>query len=174
MGKGILHPQPCGIRGRRDNLSESISTDSRTASKLINEKAGSESTIQLASNGPSPLTVQIVKKDTCQALLPGITPIPAEQLGHLTSTLNLSLNQAKKAATIIRSWKGRNSIETAAIDSLRSKDKDLKDFFDTKQLELMKTGGEAVTRDVVFCGDVEGLIHYLLEAMNVEGTTQSR
>jgi len=38
----------------------------------------------------------------------------------------------------------------------------------------MKTGGEAVTRDVVFCGDVEGLIHYLLEAMNVEGTTQSR
>ena len=139
------------------------------ASKLINEKAGSESTIQLASNGPSPLTVQIVKKDTCRALFPGVTPIPAEQLGHLTSTLNLSLNQAKKAATIIRSWKVRNSIETAAIDSLRSKDKDLKDFFDTKQLELMKTGGESVTRDVVFCVDVEGLIHYLLEARNVEG-----
>ena len=114
--------------------------------------------------------VQIVKKDTCQALLPGITPIPAEQLGHLTSTLNLSLaKKAKKAATIIRSWKGRNSIETAAIDSLRSKDKDLKDFFDTKQLELMKTGGESVTRDVVFYVEVEGLIHYLLEARNVEG-----
>ena len=90
IGKGILHPQPCGIRGRRDNLSESISTDSRTAeilaSKLINAKAGSESTIQLASNGPSPITVQIVKKDTCRALFPGITPIPAEQLGHLSIT----------------------------------------------------------------------------------------
>ena len=33
----------------------------------------------------------------------------------------------------------------------------------------MKIGGESVTRDVVFYVEVEGLIHYLLEARNVEG-----
>ena len=54
------------------------------------------------------------------------------------------------------------------METLRSQDKDLNDFFANKQLELV-SGGVKVSRDVVFCLDVKGLIDQMLLARNVEG-----
>ena len=175
VGKGISHPQPCGKRDRRDNIKESMDADPRAAevlaSKLIAEKASSstQSTIQLASDGPRPLSIQVEKKKPNRALFPGDQPVSTEQFSHLSNTLNLSLNQAKKAATIFRTWKGRKSIEAGVVDSMRAKDKDLEDFFDIQTLQFALTGGETVNRDVVYCVNVEGLIDYLLEERKVEG-----
>ena len=56
VGKGIPHPQPCGMRDRRENISETLDADPGAAevlaSKLIAEKDRSsiQSTIQLASD----------------------------------------------------------------------------------------------------------------------------
>ena len=59
------------------------------------------------------------------------------------------LDQTKKATTIIRSWKGKKSIEADSLETLISKDKELEDFFDVKQIDLV-AGGESVKRDVVY------------------------
>ena len=72
------------------------------------------------------------------------------------------LDQTKKATTIIRSGKGKKSIEANSLETLISKDKELEDFFDVKQIDLV-AGGEPVKRDVVYCTDVEKLIDHILK-----------
>ena len=86
------------------------------------------------------------------------------------SVNKLSLNQVSKASKILRSWKGRDAIESGAIKKLRLHDKSLQPYFTwntfgmdsaTKQ---ERNNDNKVERCVVYCHDIQGLISSLNDA----------
>ena len=96
------------------------------------------------------------------------TQIPASELGQMMSTNKMSLNQVKRSAKLMRSWKGRNSFEPGVLSKLREADKSLQPFFSLNACEMDssikedRANGKKITRPVVYSNDILGLIDNIL------------
>ena len=177
IGKGISHPQPCTLFDRRASLENIFEADSMgleiAASALIRQKVSNSpnniSTIQLATGGHSmTLSKPGSSLHTKKGLFQDI-PIPASEFSHLKTVCKLSNLQAKKTAKFVRSWKGRDAIESGALDKLSDDDKALVNFFTAKKClmdssnKTERMDGKKVERNLVYCHNLTGLIDYICQ-----------
>lgn len=118
IGKGIPHPQPCGISERRENLQDSMHEDPRgaemAASTLIRHKIDAapkdSSSIQLATSG-MPMNIPIPGRARVRKSLFQEQSVLTSELQRLMSLNNMSQKQTEQTAKLIRSWKGRDFFE---------------------------------------------------------------
>ena len=173
--KGISHPQPCGLVERRASLENIYKDDLKgleiAASTLIKQKVanspGETSTIQLATRGKQ---MTISKPDTSSRTKRALfqdEPISASELGKLKTDCKLSQQQTKQIAKFYRSWKGRNSFESGALDKLKEDDRALEHYF-TSTVVLMDSSNKSermdetkVERVLVYCHNFSGLIDHI-------------
>ena len=114
IGKGIQHPQPCGISDRRANLHDAMLEDPRgaemAASALIKEKIDAapkdSSCIQLATSG-LPTNIPINCPSRARKSLFQDESVPASELQRLMTLNNMSQKQTEQTAKLIRSWNGQ-------------------------------------------------------------------
>ena len=133
IGKGISHPQPCGLSERRASLENIFTNDviglELAALVLIRETVANSpdntSTIQLSTPG-KPLT--ILKPGTSTRTKKALfqdKPISASEFSNLRTDCKLSQQQSKQIPKFFRTWKGRNSFESGALNKLKEEDKAL-------------------------------------------------
>ena len=176
VGRGIPHPQPCGISRRRDNLAEEVMKDARgaeqVASSVLKRKAAEAppdaSSISLATKGRDlPVPLPSSSKQS-EALFQG-KPVPASEFAKLQSVTNMSYNQLEQVAHWYRVANGRNSVEAGLMKKLKLEDNAVEDFFSAVECEMDspckedRAEGKTVKRSVVYCTNITGLLDYLRE-----------
>ena len=175
LGKGISHPQPCGLVERRASLENIYKDDLKgmeiAASSLIKQKIANSpdetSTIQIATRGKQ---MTISKPDTSSRTKRALfqdEPISASELSKLKTDCKLSQQQTKQIAKFYRTWKGRNSFERGALDKLKEDDKALEHYFTSKAVlidssnKCERMDETKVERILVYCHDLSGLIDHI-------------
>ena len=179
IGKGINHPQPCGLRDRRENVTRIVLDDQRgaeiIASHVIKEKVKDSSkdqtAISLATKGPS---VSLPKPNPSPSkeseALYKDKPVPASEIQKMMVTQNMSLNQVGKQLFMDRTFHGRKSIEPGCIGKLQEMDKTLQPFFSSTTAEFdssnkdERSQGIKVKRSVVYCNNLPGLLELVTNA----------
>ena len=180
IGKGISHPQPCGLSERRTSLEHMFHEDSKgleiAASALIRKKVANSpddtSTIKLATGGRQlTLSKPGPSSHTKKALFQD-KPIPASAFLELKTECKLSQKQSIQVAKFFRTWKGRDSFESGALYKLKEEDKALENFF-TSTTVLMDSSNKnermeetKVERTLVYCHNLSGLIDHICEHRN--------
>ena len=177
IGKGLPHPQPCTLSDRRASLENIFEADSTgleiAASAIIRQKVSESSmnisTIKLATRGHSmTLSKPGSSSRTKKALFQDI-PIPASEISHLKTVCKFSHHQAEQTVKFVRTWKGRKSIESGALDKLREDDKAQVNFFTTKKCFMDSSNKsermdeKKVERTLVYCHDISGLIDHIYQ-----------
>ena len=188
VGKGVKHPQPCGLVERRDNLENILDKDPRgaelLATSVIKDKVSESegNTIQLATSGPNPLTIpkpDLPPSRARKALFKD-EPVPASEVCKLMQVNNLSKNQLKKQSAIIRTWKGRKVLEPEVMKTISEMDMSLEPFFGSVDLEFdshdknERESGIRVSRSVSYCNDLSGLLQYLVKERGFESEEELR
>ena len=118
----LPEPSTCTLSDRRASLENIFETDSTgleiAASALIKQKVSESptnaSTIQLATGGHCMTISKPYSSSHPRKALFQDTPIPASEFNHLRAACKLSHHQTEQTAGFIRTWKGRDLIETGS------------------------------------------------------------
>ncbi|KAK6181780.1 hypothetical protein SNE40_009567 [Patella caerulea] len=100
------------------------------------------------------------------------TPIPTDELIKMQTTLDMSPNQTERLAFFMRTWKGRKVLEPGVMEKLRERDRELDEYYSTATLNMdsaFKDETGKVTRSVVYCNDLVGLVGHVMESRGVIG-----
>ena len=177
IGRGIPHPQPCGLNGRRKNVQSLLEQDPKgaemAASSLIRQKrafAKDSASINLATPGV-PMTLPNASKPSCSKALFKDSPVPAEKFQDMLTLGKFSINQIQLIAKHERTWHGRKSVEPGLEAKLRAKDKSLQDFFSLIGSKMDTKAGKK-PRDIVFCNNLPGLIDHLCKVRGFHPQTR--
>ena len=96
-------------------------------------------------------------------------PILSSELSNLKTDCKLSQQQSKQIANFFRTWKGRDSFESGALDKLKDVDKALENYFTSKTV-LMDSSNKSermdetkVTQTLVYFHNLPGLVDHICE-----------
>ena len=185
IGKGISHPKPCGISQRHDNLAAKLMDDPRgaeiVASSVIKQKVGESSAdascISLATKGRD-FSVPVPSSTTPSKALYAGKALPVSELSKLQNVTNMSYKQMENITHWYRVANGRDSIEPGALKKLKMGDRVLEDFFAIKECEMdsplkdERQSGKKVSRPVVYCRNVSGLLDFLKEKRSFDSDSE--
>ena len=174
----IPHPQPCTMTERRTFIQNALLKDQvgaeKIASTIIKQKIvhsqEDSDCVQLDKSGKKLTISKAGPSKKSKFASYQNEQIPASELGFLMSVNKLSLNQVNKTSKILRSWKGRDAIESGAIKKLRMHDKSLQPYFTWNTFRMdsatkqERNNDNKVERCVVYCHDIQGLISSLNDA----------
>jgi len=175
--KGIIHrgiSHKCNITNLQKNMLEMCdSVDNHTkeivAYKVISDKVNEESTnsIELKTPGPFPLKV---------AVKPKVNPTFSSSD---VSSLQLSLGASNRSIErkvlpfIRRITQNRYSVQSNTTQFLQDRDQQLSNYFAVAQLKLESGNDAKEFREVVYCTDVEELIHYISSKRDIDLDTRT-
>lgn len=174
IAKGIKHE--CSKKSLLMNMEKISEKNPKTSdifvSNQIKKKVeeNQSQTVSLATKG-MPCTItsqsQSSKAYVPRALFPEDKAIPSSEISKIQVALNLSNSQTSKMCSMMKSLKGRSSIEPYTDQNLRERDRKLERFFECKKLlfdvqnsETKKV--EKVERRAVVCNDVDALVKFII------------
>ena len=174
IGKGIKHD--CSEKSLLSNMQKLSEKHPRTSevfiSSQINKKAeqNQTDTISLATKG-LPCTITSKSKSSksyvSRALFPDET-IPSSEISKIQVACNLSNSQTSKMCTMMKSLKGRGSIESNVKENLVQRDRKLEKFFEIKKLSVDVKDSKTkeiikADRTAVVCNDVDSLVKFIID-----------
>ena len=138
---------------------------------MIREKVAKSpdnaTTIKLATGGkPCNIPMPGPSSRNIKALFHN-KPIPSSELSNLKTDCKLSQQQSKQIANFFRTWKGRDSFESGALDKLKDDDKALENYFTSKtvlmdsSIKSERMDETKVERTLVYCHNLSGLVDHI-------------
>lgn len=177
IAKGIKHD--CSEKSLLNNMQTLSEKHPRTSeifvSSQIQKKAEEQKsdTVSLATKGlPCTVTSKNSKAYVPRALFPD-KPIPSSEINKIQVACNLSNAQTSKVCSMMKSFKGRDSIESHIDQKLIERDRKLEKYFEHRKILVdvpvpnKKSEMRKEERNAVVCNDVDAFVKCIIHERNL-------